>query len=452
MQTKKIGIKFLVALLVMLLLASNAFAEKQVGLIFNGQEFDADITLKDGLTYIPAKTLSRIPGLEIGDEQIVPIRKLFEDQDGIVSWDHDNWQVIVSWRERAGDYTADELVVEHTKRLKEVNTYKMEGSHFIETEGFLELPGISNMPEIKIFTEGIFQYEPMAMYMKQTMEIPLDELEEVGLGKGIVTEMVWFDNAIYRKDPIIDRWIVQDLTEVEETFDINDLMQITPQQSMEMMRKAGVLNVFGDDIEKNGKEYYTIKNYIDADSFKTLMEEILGNFDLTALIKATSAQPGISEQEIEDFEIQFEQIFEILTKNTEIKYYIDTLIDKETLMPDYMNYDLNIRMNLKQLFDEFGAMNEIEKETKHKKFEGQEGSKEQEKVEEEKGFDVSEIPLEIEFKIKGEFRLYDYGIKLELPDLSDSISQEEYVQQLMNQIEQIEQIEEMENFVEPESE
>ena len=182
------------------------------------------------------------------------------------------------------------------------------------------------------------------------------------------------------------------------------------------------------------------------------MEEILGNFDLTALIKATSAQSGISEQEIEDFEIQFEQIFEILTKNTEIKYYIDTLIDKETLMPDYMNYDLNIGMNLKQLFDEFGAMNEIEKETKHKKFEGQEGSKEQEKVEEEKGFDVSEIPLEIEFKIKGEFRLYDYGIKLELPDLSDSISQEEYVQQLMNQIEQIEQIEEMENFVEPESE
>ena len=74
-----------------------------------------------------------------------------------------------------------------------------------------------------------------------------------------MTEMAWFDNAIYRKDPIIDRWIVQDLTEVEETFDINDLMQITPQQSMEMMRKAGVLNVFGDDIKRMAKNITLLK-------------------------------------------------------------------------------------------------------------------------------------------------------------------------------------------------
>ena len=98
MLSRKIGIKFLIALLIMLLAAPTAFAGEQVKLIFNGQEYKADITLENGVTYIPAAALTRIPGLEIGDDPIVPIRELFESQGGVVSWDNDSNQVIVSWR------------------------------------------------------------------------------------------------------------------------------------------------------------------------------------------------------------------------------------------------------------------------------------------------------------------------------------------------------------------
>jgi hypothetical protein len=128
---------------------------------------------------------------------------------------------------------------------------------------------------MEVLIEGVFQYEPMAMYMKQTMKMPLDELElspeeleAAGLGEEMVTEMVWFDNAIYQKNPLSDQWVYQDLTQMEDMIDLNNLMQMTPQQSMEMMYKAGVINVFGEDVVKEGREYYTIKNYIDADSFK----------------------------------------------------------------------------------------------------------------------------------------------------------------------------------------
>ncbi|WP_213974506.1 hypothetical protein [Tepidanaerobacter acetatoxydans] len=433
MLSRKIGTKFLIALLIMLLAAPAAFAGEQVKLIFNGKEYQADITLKDGTTYTSAAALKKIPGLEVGNEPIVPIRKLFESQGGSVSWDNDNNQVIVSWREKAGDFTADELVIKYSESLKEANTYKMKGSYQVEyaLEGIQDLIEIPDMPKMEATIEGIFQYEPMAMYMKQIMNMPMDELEELGLspeeleaaglGEEMVTEIVWQDNAIYQKNPMSDQWIVQDLAKVEGMPDINELMQITPQQSMEMMNKAGVINVFGEDVEKDGKKYYTIKNYIDADSFKKLTEETLNNFDITAFIESIGAQSDMDAQEAEDFNEMFEKVFEIILNNINTEYYIDTLIDKETLLPDYMNFDLNMQIDFKQLIEAIAAMEEVD--------ETEELSK------------ILEMPISLELKMKGDYQLYDYGADLELPDLSNTISQEEYIQQLMEQAEQVKQVE-----------
>jgi hypothetical protein len=129
MLSRKISINFLIALLIMLWQHLRLLPENRLRLIFNGQEFKADITLENGVTYIPAAALTRIPGLEIGDDPIVPIRELFESQGGVVSWDNHKRQVIVSWREKRGDYTADELVIKYTELLKEANTYKMKGNN-----------------------------------------------------------------------------------------------------------------------------------------------------------------------------------------------------------------------------------------------------------------------------------------------------------------------------------
>ena len=206
MLSRKISIKFLIALLIMLLAAPTAFAGEQVKLIFNGQEYKADITLENGVTYIPAAALNKIPGLEVGDDPIVPIRELFESQGGVVSWDNDSKQVIVSWREKAGEFTADELVIKYSELLKEVNTYKMKGSYLIEFEAkeVQDLIGIPICQKWKCLLRSIPIWA-MAMYMKQTMKMPfrswglVRELAKSGLGEEIVTEMVWFDNAVAKK-------------------------------------------------------------------------------------------------------------------------------------------------------------------------------------------------------------------------------------------------------------
>jgi hypothetical protein len=429
MLTRKIGIKFLTVLLIMLFAATTAFAADPVKLIFNGKEYKADITIEDGVSYIPAAALKRIPGLEVGDDPIVPIRQLFESQGGVVSWDNDNRQVIVSWREKAGEFTADELVMKNSELLKEGNSYKMEGSNTIEFEfeGIEDhLTGMLNMPKMEVFIEGVFQYEPMAMYLKQTIKMPLDEielspeeLEIAGITEEMITEMVWFDNAIYQKTPMSDQWVFQDLTDKEEMFDLNNLMQMTPQQSIEMMDKAGVINVFGEDVEKDGKEYYTIKNYIDADSFKSLMEEALEKIDLASFMAAF----GTQSEGTEDISAQFEKVFDVILNNMAIEYYIDTLINKETLLSDYMSIDLNMTIDVKQLMDAMAEITEIDEAEKE---------------------EIPEGPMSLKLKMKGDYQMSDYGTELELPDLSNAISQEEYIEQLMEELGALEELPDVE--------
>jgi len=419
MALKKMSLKFTIALLIVLMMTTTAFAEEQVKLILNGKEFQADITLKDGVTYITTKTLTKIPGLSVGDEPVVAVRKLFESQGGVVRWDSSNRQVIVSWRDKAGNYTADELVIKYSELLKEVNTYKMKGNYTIEyeVEGSPDQMGMPNMPKMEAFMEGIFQDNPKAMYMKQTVKMPLnelglspEELEAAGLGNEIVTEMAWADNKIYQKQPMFDRWIYQDLTGMEEIIDFNNLMQMTPQQSIEMMNKAGVINVFGEDVVKEGKEYYTIKNRIDAESYKKLTQEILKNIDLASFLAAFSAPSGLKEAE--DFNIQFEKILGLILNNIEIQYDIDTFVNKESLLPDYMYFDLNMTIDFRQIYDAMFGMSETD---------------------EADGSSIPEGPMKIRMKMKGEYQLFDYGSEFELPDLSNAVSQEEYMQQLMDE-------------------
>ncbi len=84
-----------------------------------------------------------------------------------------------------------------------------------------------------------------------------------------------------------------------------------------------------------------------------------------------------------------------------------------------MNFDLNMQIDFKQLIEAIAAMEEVD--------------------ETEELSEILEMPISLELKMKGDYQLYDYGADLKLPDLSNTISQEEYIQQLMELMEQAEQ-------------
>lgn len=203
---------------------------------------------------------------------------------------------------------------------------------------------------------------------------------------------------------------------MEEMIGFDSLIQMTPQQSIEMMNEAGVINVFGDDAVIEGREYYTIKNYIDAESYRSLVEQVLGNINLGSFMAAFAAQAGDGE----DVSAQLEQIFDIVLNNIVFDYYIDTFINKETLLSDYMKIDLNMVIDVKQLIEAIAEVTEMDEEEKAA---------------------IPESPMVFQINMKGDYQMYDYGVELELPDLSDAISQEEYMQQIMEMMEEIEEAE-----------
>ena len=128
----KISRLLLMCLVILLLLMVTAHANESVSLKFNSHELQADVYVKEGVSYISAQSLMKIPGIEVEEEGYIPLRKFFETGAGIVHWDHGKKQVIVSWREKKDGWLADELVMESSQIMQELNTYKMKGNATIK--------------------------------------------------------------------------------------------------------------------------------------------------------------------------------------------------------------------------------------------------------------------------------------------------------------------------------
>ena len=391
-----------ISLLAISLVVPAAAANEQVSLSFNGQEYQADLYIENGVSYISAASLSKIPGLEIEKKDYVPLRSLFEAQKGEVKWDGSKNQITISWREKQDEWTVNDLLLQSTIKMQELNTYKMQGeavmNMVIDGANAEEIPAI---PETSTYLEAVYQQEPLAMYMLQTVKLPLEDMdlteEEMALigQNAMTTEMVWKDNAIYQKMPPFEQWIVQDLAELGMMDQLTNLMQVTPQQSLEMMNEFGVINVFGEDKVIDGEEYYVVRTFVDSEIFKKLLDEMLEEYNLMELIASTQPLPQDEEIDMEQIMAEAEEIIKQMFANMELNYYIDSLIHKESLLTDYMTIDIDMKFELGENI-------------------------------------VPEGPVSLAMNMFGDFKLFDFGEEIQLPDVSDAITQQEFLQQLQD--------------------
>ncbi|NMA15581.1 MAG: hypothetical protein GX930_10175 [Clostridia bacterium] len=393
---KKMSMVFLTFLMVIFLLVPAA-ASTQVNLVFNGYDYQADVYVENGVSYISGASLQKIPGLQVEQDGYIPLRSFFESREAKVDWDNSQKEINVSWCEMNGDWSADELMIASTKVLQEINSYKLRGNTSIEMAIMgQDTTETQNIPKINTLMEGVFQQEPMAMYCKQTAKLPLEDMEiteeEAQLfDQGeMTTEMVWKDNAIYQKmSPFSDQWIMMDLAEMDLMDNLTNMLQTSPQQSLEMMREFGVIYLFGEDVEINGQDYYTVKNYVDSLTFKKIFEEYMGALNLNSLI----TEPGTGEEESAENTMSIEQIMEELLATMELDYYIDSFINKDTLRTEKMRFNMELKYQLDETVNPEG-------------------------------------PIAFDMKIAGEFDYYDFGTEVELPDVSDAITQEELIEQM----------------------
>ena len=417
---KRLVLLFIIGALVLLLAVPSALASNPVSLSLNGQVVQTNIQVENGVSFISAEALAMIAGVAVSQEGNVPIRQFFEARGGEVSWDAQQRQVVVSWGGAVVDVTdnqveqteqgvtrnADELMLRTTELLVEANTYRMQGTALINMNASAAGEALE-IPQMELSIAGVYQHQPSAMHMIQTMDISglleglsPEEMAMLGLDSAMITEIVWLNDAIYQKMPGFDQWIVQDLSEMGIMEELNNLTQFTPQQSLEMMQELGIANILGQDAVIDGVEYYTVRNYIDNATFKDIMEELLEGFGLEEIFSAGIPLEGIGIELSEEEQREMQMTINAVLENMEISFAVVTYINKETLMSERMVLDMDIKFSLPDGL-------------------------------------LPEGPMNFDMTMKMDLVMYDFGTEIQLPDVSNAVTLVEFLEQMMNMMDEV---------------
>lgn len=410
MKTKRIIVLLLVAAL-MFTMAVPAAAAGHHGMTLkiNGIEMTAAMEVVDGRAQIANAFLNKLPGLTADETGYTPLRDFFEAQGGTVTWDAVTRTIDVTWRNTSGEWNARDLMLRSNELLMEYNTYQMTGSMIMDmiiTAAGMEMP----TGPMEVTFDAAMQYDPLNMYVRQEMDMAammmsmaaeLGETEDMpeGLDGPMVTELLWTEEAIYQKMPLSDQWIRMDLAGMDTMNMLTQMMQTSPQQSMELMDAFGMLYVFGEDVEMDGQEYYTLSTYVDADTYRKVFEEMMGGMNFGELVPA---EEGMTDEEAADMQAELTKVIDAMMTTMTMDYYIDSYINKETLLTDRMDIDMIMSYSMDESVSPEG-------------------------------------PVSMTMKMIGSYEMHGYGEAIELPDVSDSITMEEMMQQQLEEREQLEQ-------------
>ena len=335
-----------------------------------------------------------VPPLVINGRTLVPARAVAESFGVEVDWNADTQTVILTSQPIVSDRSADELILKTLELSKEANTYRMQGTMSVDMN--VSVPGEAPVREqFDMSIDGVFQYDPLAMHMKMSIDLSgllgeltpeeLAELAALGIEVGtMTTEMVLVNGVSYTKMPGFDQWIIDDFSELDM---MDELFQMTPQQYMEMTQQFGIANVLGADAVIGGVEFYTVRNNIDSATFRNIMEELLGDFNFDAMMPIDM---GLSEDELAEAQMLIEAMFE----NMQASLVMVSYINKETVMTERMTVQMNIN---------FSIPADV----------------------------IPEGPMSIVMSIDGYFNISDYGVAIQLPDVSNAIT----LEQLMSMME-----------------
>jgi len=400
---KKLTLSLIVYALVLLLAASSAVASNPASLSLNGQVVSTNVVVENGVSSIAATSLATITGIAIAQEGNVPVRQFFEARGGEVEWDSQNWQVVVLWEDHLGDEngneeqevtadrTAYELLIRTDELLREANTYRMSGAMSIDVN--ISAAGEAlEAQQMEMVIDGVFQYNPLAMHMTMSMDLSgllgdlsPEEIAMLGLGSGaLVTETVFVNGASYTKLPGSDQWVIEDLSGTDMMEELNNLLQLTPHQAMDMMSQFGIGSVLGADAVVDGVEFYTVRSNIDSAAFRSILNDMLGGLGFESMMPA-----GIEISEEEQMAIA------AMLETMEVNMSFVTYINKATLMSEHMSMVINMEFSLP----------------------------------------TPEGMGNIVMNMNGYFDLYDFGTEVQLPDVSNAITQAEWLEQLMSAME-----------------
>lgn len=299
---------------------------------------------------------------------------------------------------------ADEILVLANKKLEEEKTYKAKGTFDMNMKMNVEGLPAGDESEKMLMDQGMnvdmlvdfdMQAEnPDKAYMKEVIKSDTEELQEEE------TVEIYMDGPImYQKMGLSgDKWIKNDMSSVYSKIQSlqgsnpQNMTQLTDEQLKFFKDYAG----FGEDIKKNGKEYYVITLDIDKEAYKKFYEEYTKEI-IDASVNASLEQ----KSEVKDLEPQNEAEVEMAKQfvsqminnmNMEISY--EFYINKRTKCYESMDMTMSMYMNMDSLVQMMAQMSEEDT-------------------------DLSNIKMEMVTNMKGQFNYFDFGKKVVFPQITE---------------------------------
>lgn len=368
--------KLIVTLVLALLLAFtafSAFAAESIPLQVNGDAVPPPcLFLVDGVSMIPLDTYVRIAGAEVRwssadefaitengttlslslgkeeallendpiplptapsrteDSVLIPIRAVGNAFGFEVGWDGDQKLVTLTRTETRDGMTASDLLAKSTVASQVYNTYTMEGLFNIDLGLTADGKAVEQAPKnMTTKLSGQLQYDPLQVYSKQTIATGVEEMPEM------VVESYMNQEKMYIKAPE-QGWIVQDMPLSPEFWKQQQDIQSDPLKAAAQMKEMGVLLNFGNDVTLHDKDHYAVNATMDMDKFKEGYQKILQ--------QALQGMPQDSASgSAADMQKQIQEIFE----KARIDYRYSVLINKETLISEFISFDLSLELPMK---------------------------------------------------------------------------------------------------------
>ena len=235
-----------------------------------------------------------------------------------IDWEGETRTVLVSFQEQRDGMSPEDLLVKSTEALAAYNTYKARAEMTQDMQMLNPDTGEREEIQMKMLMEMAMQNEPILVYAKTDTVSSSPELPEA---EDFSTEIVVNEDGLYMTMPG-EGWVKLSIPGMDLQTYLEQSNQ-DPLKSLQQLSEAGILICYGQDQEINGQSYWVLNVTMGPDSFSQLFSQVM--------------ESPLQEVEDQNTGEELSIILQKLFENMKADMFYNMLINKETLIPEFMN-------------------------------------------------------------------------------------------------------------------
>ena len=322
----------------------------------------------------------------INGNTMVPMRFIYEKFGATVNWQGENQTITVNYAEKRQGMSVEEMLAKSSEAMAKFNAYKMKIGMNMQTKA-VESANPGKVQNMDMSSQMIMatQQKPVLMYGKTSVKVaaPAGTAEETGL---VESEMLMNENGMYMTLPG-QGWVKFNIPGMDMKSLLAQSGNQDPLNSLQQMKDFGVVMSYADDQEKNGKSYWIINVTMGAESLNKVLGDVMKKLPVTA-----------NDADSKDASAAMGNMMNELFKNMQADIVYNVWIDQSNYQLAFMDLEADMKLKIQP-------------------------------PESDKSSTSGSITMDM--KEKASYEIYDLGIPFTVPDVSQAIDMQEYMEKQM---------------------